>query len=66
MDLGIKGKKAFVAASSQGLGRAVAEALLMEGVIVIINGRNPETLANTARELSNISGQQYGSEYPGL
>ena len=31
MDLGIKGRVAMVAASSKGLGRAIAEALAKEG-----------------------------------
>ena len=38
-------------ASSQGLGRACAEALLAEGVSVVINGRDAAKLATTADEL---------------
>jgi 3-oxoacyl-[acyl-carrier protein] reductase len=51
MDLGISGRRAIVCASSKGLGRACAEALLAEGVRVVINGRDPERLARTAEEL---------------
>ncbi len=51
MDLGISGRRAVVCASSRGLGRACAEALLAEGVGVVINGRDPERLARTADEL---------------
>lgn len=51
MDLGLKGKVAFVAASSQGLGKAVAMLLAEEGASVIINGRNKETLERTAGEI---------------
>ena len=51
MDLGIKGKKAIVCASSKGLGRACAEALLKEGVNVIINSRNKSNLEKTFQEL---------------
>src|SRR5262245_43828556 len=40
MDLGIKGRKAVVCASSQGLGLACATALAREGVEVTINGRD--------------------------
>ena len=40
MDLGIKGKKAIVCASSKGLGKACASSLVQEGVDVIINSRN--------------------------
>ena len=38
MDLGLKDKRAFVAASSDGLGKAVALELAKEGASVIING----------------------------
>lgn len=41
MDLGIRGRAAFVAASSKGLGRAVAEALAAEGVRVACCARSP-------------------------
>ena len=47
MDLGLKNKIAFVAASSQGLGKAVAMELSKEGVKVIINGRKKESLDKT-------------------
>jgi 3-oxoacyl-[acyl-carrier protein] reductase len=56
MDLGIRGKQAIVCASSQGLGRACAEALLMEGVRVVINGRDAERLETAARELRAATG----------
>jgi 3-oxoacyl-[acyl-carrier protein] reductase len=49
MDLGIKNKVAFVAASSQGLGKAVALELAKEGCIIIINGRNKTTLDETKK-----------------
>lgn len=51
MDLGLKNKVAFVAASSQGLGKAVAMELAQEGARVIINGRNKETLEQTKAEI---------------
>lgn len=38
MDLGLKGKKAIVCASSRGLGKACALALAREGADVVING----------------------------
>jgi 3-oxoacyl-[acyl-carrier protein] reductase len=44
MDLGIAGKWAIVCAASHGLGRACATALAMEGVNVVINGRDAEAL----------------------
>jgi 3-oxoacyl-[acyl-carrier protein] reductase len=48
MDLGLKGKVAIVAASSKGLGRAVAAGLAREGALVTINGRNAAMVAATA------------------
>ena len=40
MDLGIKGKTALLMSSTRGLGFGCAEALVAEGVKVVINGRN--------------------------
>jgi AhpD family alkylhydroperoxidase len=51
MDLGIAGRRAIVCASSRGPGRACAEALAREGVDVTINGRNADTLEETARAI---------------
>jgi len=58
MDLGLKNKIAFVAASSQGLGKSVAIELAQEGVNVIINGRNKETLEKTKQEIEKITNQK--------
>ena len=41
MNLDLSGKKALVTGSTLGIGRAIAEALLKEGVSLIINGRFP-------------------------
>ena len=54
MDLGIKGKKAIVCASSKGLGKACAKSLVMEGVDVIINSHNQGYLEKTLSELNEI------------
>jgi 3-oxoacyl-[acyl-carrier protein] reductase len=51
MDLGIKGRKALVCASSQGLGKACATALAREGCAVTINGRDEGRLAAAARDI---------------
>jgi 3-oxoacyl-[acyl-carrier protein] reductase len=56
MDLGIKGRKAIVCASSQGLGRARATALAREGCEVVINGRDAAKVAQTAREIASSTG----------
>ncbi len=52
MDLGISGKVAIVTAASKGLGLATAQGLAKEGVSVLINGRDPATLAEAAATLS--------------
>ena len=44
MDLGLKGKKAIVCASSRGLGKACALSLAREGVDVVINGLHQDRL----------------------
>lgn len=54
MDLGLKGKVAFIGASSKGLGRSVAEELLREGAEVIINGRNETDLEQAKNELLKL------------
>ena len=51
MDLGIKNRVAFIAASSQGLGKSVAFELAQEGARVIINGRNDVTLQQTKKQI---------------
>ena len=51
MNLGIAGKSAIVCASTSGLGNACAEALLAEGVHVVINGRHAERTKAVADEL---------------
>ena len=56
MDLGIKGKKAIVCASSQGLGYACALALAQEGCEVFINGRNEDKLLLAADKLRHLTG----------
>ena len=56
MDLGLKGKKAIVCASSRGLGKGCALALVQEGVELVINGVTPETLERTAAEIRAATG----------
>jgi 3-oxoacyl-[acyl-carrier protein] reductase len=51
MELGLKNKVAFVAASSQGLGKSVALELAKEGAKVIINGRFNESLERAKQEI---------------
>ena len=56
MDLGLKNKVALVAASSQGLGRAVAEELAAEGASLVLCAREPKTLAEVAATIADNSG----------
>ena len=52
MDLGIKGKKAIVCASSRGLGFGCAEALAKAGVTLTICSRTKEDIEKAAHQLS--------------
>jgi 3-oxoacyl-[acyl-carrier protein] reductase len=55
MDLGIAGKWALVCAASKGLGKGCAQALVREGVNVVITARGAEALETTARELRALN-----------
>jgi 3-oxoacyl-[acyl-carrier protein] reductase len=56
MDLGIKGKRALVCASSKGLGRGCAEALAEAGVDLVLNARGAEALEATAQHIRDTYG----------
>jgi 3-oxoacyl-[acyl-carrier protein] reductase len=58
MELGIKGKRALVCASSKGLGRGCAMALAEAGVNLVMNARGAEALEASAEEIR----QKYGVE----
>jgi len=51
MNLGLKDRVALVAASSQGIGRATAEAFAAEGCRVAMCSRNPQTLQAAAENI---------------
>ena len=51
MDLNLKGKKAFVAGGSRGMGKAIAKVLAEEGVDVAIAARDIERLENAANDI---------------
>ncbi|MBA2368512.1 MAG: SDR family oxidoreductase [Candidatus Protochlamydia sp.] len=56
MDLGIKGKKALVSASSDGIGLAIAKALSQEGANVYINGRSNEKVREAIKKIRQEGG----------
>lgn len=58
MDLGIKGKRALVGASSKGLGRGCAFALAEAGVDLVLNARGAEALEATAEAIRAAYGVQ--------
>jgi NAD(P)-dependent dehydrogenase (short-subunit alcohol dehydrogenase family) len=57
MDLQLKGKKAFISGSTQGIGFSIAQQLLQEGAVVVINGRDPEKTKRACEQLQK--------EFPG-
>ena len=61
MDLGIRGRRAILCASSRGLGRACAESLAREGVHVTLNGRDPAALAAAAESIRDACHVEVGS-----
>jgi 3-oxoacyl-[acyl-carrier protein] reductase len=56
MDLGLKGRKAIVCASSRGLGKGCATALAEAGVSLVLNGRDKSALEATAAEIGEATG----------
>ncbi len=62
MDLGLENRVAVVAASSQGIGRATAEAFAAEGCRVAMCARNPETLRAAADKIKTEHGASVYSE----
>ncbi len=55
MDLGISGKWALVCAASKGLGKGCAQALVRDGVNVVITARGEDALQATAAELRALN-----------
>lgn len=55
MDLGLKGKKALVTASTGGIGFAIAKALALEGAQVYVNGRSEKSVGAALEKLNEPS-----------
>ncbi|WP_210495724.1 SDR family oxidoreductase [Patulibacter sp. SYSU D01012] len=62
MDLGIQGRTAIVGGASAGIGRAIAQALVDEGVRVVLSSRDPERTARAAEEVGAAAGIQWDTD----
>ena len=58
MNLQLTDQVCFVAGSSRGIGRAIAEALLAEGARVVLTGRDPDSLHTTHQQLIDLCGDR--------
>lgn len=56
MNLELTGKVALVTGSSSGIGYSIAQALLTEGAIVVLNGRNKKTLSAAVNNMPGTLG----------
>jgi NAD(P)-dependent dehydrogenase (short-subunit alcohol dehydrogenase family) len=54
VDLGLAGKRAFVSGSTQGIGFAIAAALLREGAEVVVNGRDADRVQGAVDRLRGV------------
>ena len=64
MDLGLAGKLALVCGASKGLGLGCAQALVREGVNVVVNARQAGPLHSSAIDLIAIGASWQGAEGP--
>ncbi|HZV95626.1 MAG TPA: SDR family NAD(P)-dependent oxidoreductase, partial [Candidatus Nitrosocosmicus sp.] len=62
MDLGLKGKVAFVAAASKGMGKACALGLAAEGARVLMCARGEAGLKDAAAEVKQKTGAEVLAE----
>ena len=60
MDLQLKGKKAAITGSSQGIGIAIAKALAAEGCEVALSARGQERLDQAVAEINDAGGKATG------
>ena len=56
MDLGLRGKRAFITGGTAGIGLGIARGLAGEGAAVGVCGRDPDRLASAARLLRDSGG----------
>lgn len=63
MDMQLTNKRAFISGSTQGIGYSIAAALLREGAVVVINGRNDVRLR---RSVQNLQADVPGARVSGI
>lgn len=59
MDYDLKGKKAIITGATRGIGRAIAELFVRNGVDLAIAARNAEDIEETSRTLQAMHGNVY-------
>ena len=59
MDINLKGKKAFVCGSTQGIGKAAALELASLGASIVLLARNEDSLKQVVKELDSNQGQKH-------
>lgn len=63
MDLGLQGKKALVTGSTRGIGRAIAEALAVEGCDLAICSRSPDSVQEATAALQAHGGRVHSAAF---
>ena len=62
MDLGLRDRVAIVGGASEGIGRATAKLLAMEGCLVVMAARREDALERAANMLGGLVGKALGTE----
>ncbi|MEM0015593.1 MAG: SDR family oxidoreductase [Saccharolobus sp.] len=60
MHIDISGKRVLITASTEGIGKGVAEAFLREGCNIVISSRNKEKVEKSVSELKKVSPSVWG------